>query len=96
MSSTTFHGAKRAAKRGGVGKKGADKLAEMARLDGVAREEINGSLRRFLDKQFYRHAAHYIKVFRGDVYVFTNATGPLITMYSLPGHLKHSKQAIAS
>jgi len=90
------HGEKRTAKRAGVGKKAAEAVAEDARVNGLRRDDAKGSLRRYLDSQWFRHAKSLMIVHNGYVFVFASAEGPLITMYSLPGNLKHKKAARAA
>ena len=93
----TIHGGKRAAKHSGVGKKGADALAEDARANGQPREDTKGNLRRYLDSQWFKHTHAFMVVHNGFVFVFkSKKDGPLITMYSLPGGLRHKKAARAA
>jgi hypothetical protein len=93
MTGMTRHGHQRTAKRTGVGKKASAKVVERARVEGIPREEVSGTLRRYLDRQFHAHDSHWMTIFNGDVYVFASKTGDLITMYPLPGNLKHRKAA---
>ena len=93
MDGMTRHGQQRTAKRAGVGKKASAKLVERARAEGIDRNDLSGNIRRYLDRQFHGHFSHHMVVYAGNVYVFVNKTGDLITMYSLPGNLKHSKAA---
>lgn len=87
----TRHGAARVAKRQGVGKGAAQKVAGDARRLGTPRDDTHGNLRRFLDSKFHKHAGALLIVYAGNVYVFASKSGPLITMYPLPGNLKHKK-----
>lgn len=87
----TDHGEERLVKRQGVGKKTASKITEQAREHGIKREDTKGQLRRYLDSRFYNNIKSMIVVYSGNVYIFKNKNGPLITMYSLPGNLKHRK-----
>lgn len=91
----TRHGAARLAKRSGVGHKGVQKLATEALERGVPRDATKGNLRRYLDRLFFSHASALLLVYAENVYVFGGKDGPLITMYSLPGNLKHRKAARA-
>jgi len=91
MVTLTRHGLKRTAKRTGVGKNGSLKLARRAMAEGIQREETTGNLRRYLDREYYSHPRKYILTYAGDVYIFTEKDGDLVTMFSLPGHLKHKK-----
>lgn len=91
----TRHGEKRIARRAGVGKRGAEKLADEALAEGTPRDDTKGKLRRYLDSLYFQHGPTFIAVHHGAVYIFGSKAGPLITTFSLPGNLKHRKAARA-
>ena len=79
----TRHAADRTHERLGVPKKSADKIAAKAFECGIRREEIRGSLRRYLDHLYSQHyTANNIRVFTYYIYIFCEDT--LVTVEPLP------------
>lgn len=79
----TRHAADRTHERLGIPKKAADKIAAKAFECGIRREEISGSLRRYLDHLYSQHyTANNIRVFTYYIYIFCEDT--LVTVEPLP------------
>lgn len=80
----TRHGAKRGNKRLGITKKGMNRMATSALLNGIKREDVSGNLRHYLDKLYFSHAkdADNIRVYNQNVFIFIETR--LITVFDLP------------
>lgn len=79
----TRHAADRTHERLGIPKKATDKIAAKAFECGIRREEISGSLRRYLDHLYSQHyTANNIRVFTYYIYIFCEDT--LVTVEPLP------------
>lgn len=79
----TRHAADRTHERLGIPKKATDKIAAKAFECGIRREEISGSLRRYLDHLYSQHyTANNIRIFTYYIYIFCEET--LVTVEPLP------------
>lgn len=79
----TRHAADRTHERLGIPKKATDKIAAKAFECGIRREEISGSLRRYLDHLYSQHyTANNIRIFTYYIYIFCEDT--LVTVEPLP------------
>ena len=83
----TKHATDRARERMGIPRKSTDRIATRAFDTGVHREDTAGSLRRYLDKVYFKHGdADNIRVFAYFVYVFSGTA--LLTVFPLPQQYK--------
>ena len=79
----TNHAKKRIRQRAGVGKKACHRLAVNAVERGINREQLTGSVRRYLDKLYFSHEdCSDIIVYAGKVFVFVKSI--LVTVMHLP------------
>ena len=79
----TNHARKRIKERAGVGKKACQRLAVNAVERGINREQLTGSVRRYLDKLYFSHEdCSDIIVYAGKVFVFVKSI--LVTVMHLP------------
>ena len=88
--SVSKHGAKRVRKRFGVPKKAVERVVNRAFFEGRHHADCNGSLRRYLDKQFLSGGAHAnnMRISSGHLWLFHGNT--LVTLWSLPS--KYQRQ----
>jgi hypothetical protein len=79
----TSHAAKRISKRIGVPKKAVQKLAETAISDGKSHSDFSGSMKRYLDSEFFKErSASNMRVWSGYLFIFSGEV--LITVFLLP------------
>ena len=91
----TNHAKARIKERTSMPKKMVEKNVELAKANGVRREETSGSLRRYIDSIYYKKkAANNIRIYCGFVYVF--AGDVLITAFELPPKYRSIELAIRS
>ena len=79
------HGAKRVRKRFGVPKKAVAQVVSRAFFEGRCHADCNGSLRRYLDKQFFSggERANNMRISSGYLWLFRGNT--FMTLWPLPG-----------
>lgn len=91
----TNHAKARIKERTSMSKRMVEKNVELAKRNGVSREETSGSLRRYIDSIFYKKkTANNIRIYCGFVYVFSGEV--LITAFELPQRYRGIELAIRS
>ena len=90
----TRHGDKRTRKRVGVNRSAVERTARKALMNGVARHETKGGLRRYLDALYhYNMSAENMRVWGEKVWLFTDKN-ILITVLDLPRKYKNRANGI--
>lgn len=93
MNHATVHGLERIAKRAGVGKKAASRLAEIVIRNGIPRQEIKGPAKPYVDALHAPMSGTDILVHAGNVYVVNAEAHRIVTMYSMPGRIKSPRRS---
>ena len=81
------HGTKRIRQRCGIPKKSTSRLAELAFREGLDKKEVNGRLRRWLDRDVDLEGDKFVRLYRGKIYLFSEKK-VLITILDVPGYLQ--------
>lgn len=89
----TNHAYARMKERAGISRKAADRLGTKAYEDGIGREEVTGSLYRYItsEARSYNRDGADVKIYGEMVYCFLNqANGViLLTVFWVPNNLKN-------
>lgn len=90
----TFHGTKRVRKRIGLPKRSVGRTVAKALVKGIRREDVSGSLRRYLDLLTHKTREYgkdpLIVIHANNVYIFT-MDHVLITVWPLPSRFRYKK-----
>jgi hypothetical protein len=89
----TNHAYNRMKERTGISKRAADRLGRKAYEDGIGREEVKGSLYRYITSSVRNHNRDGadVKIYGEMVYCFLNQSNGviLLTVFGLPNDLKN-------
>ena len=82
----TRHAKRRMKQRCGVGKKSADRMAEVVYEKGLKHSDLSGNLKKWVDSLYFRNkTANQIRLYGDKAYIFHNTK--LITVIPIPDNL---------
>lgn len=90
----TCHALDRLAERAGLDRRAAQRMAQRAFERGLRHSEVEGSLRRYLDRLWFDHRkANNIRIYGEFVYLFGGTT--LLTVFGFPKKYRRAAREAA-